>query len=107
MCRDMDVEHDPDRRSGERADPVAENEQLREALSTQPSIEQAKGMLMLLRRWTAAEAFEALVVVSQHTNVKLHDVATVVVSAGSRAEGGLDDSEVDRRQRLGLVTPRR
>ncbi|WP_410599640.1 ANTAR domain-containing protein [Amycolatopsis sp. lyj-90] len=66
------------------AAPATEVEQLRRALATQPIIEQAKGMLMLLWQWTPEEAFAALRVISQHTNVKLHDVATVVVAAGSR-----------------------
>ncbi|MFJ7212757.1 ANTAR domain-containing protein [Amycolatopsis sp. NPDC098790] len=60
--------------------------QLRDALETQPIIEQAKGMVMLVRGCSAAAAFAALREVSQRTNVKLHDVATVVVAAGSRTE---------------------
>ncbi|MFJ7215063.1 ANTAR domain-containing protein [Amycolatopsis sp. NPDC098790] len=83
---------------------MTENEQLREALATQPVIEQAKGMLMLLRSWTADQAFEALVVVSQHTNVKLHDVAKIVVSAGSRAGHGIGDLEVERAVLVALRT---
>ncbi|WP_410586325.1 ANTAR domain-containing protein [Amycolatopsis sp. lyj-23] len=67
-------------------DPADEVAQLRNALDTQPVIEQAKGMLMLVRGWTAATAFDALRNISQRTNVKLHDIATVVVAAGSRAE---------------------
>ncbi len=70
------------------AAPAVEVEQLRRALATQPSIEQAKGMLMLLRQWTPDEAFAALRAVSQHTNVKLRDVAIVVVAAGSRGTSG-------------------
>lgn len=68
-----------------------ERDQLRDALDTQPVIEQAKGMFMLIRGWTADEAFAALVEISQHTNVKLHDVATIVVAAGSRARSGFVD----------------
>ncbi|WP_410575392.1 ANTAR domain-containing protein [Amycolatopsis sp. cmx-4-61] len=66
--------------------PADEIDQLRDALDTQPVIEQAKGMLMLVRGWTATTAFDALRKISQRTNVKLHDVAAVVVAAGSRAE---------------------
>ncbi|MEV6830689.1 ANTAR domain-containing protein [Amycolatopsis sp. NPDC051102] len=65
--------------------PAVEVEQLREALRSQPVIEQAKGMLMLLRGWTGDQAFTGLREVSQHTNVKLHDVAAVIVAAGSKA----------------------
>jgi ANTAR domain len=67
---------------------------LRDALDTQPVIEQAKGMFMLIRGWSADEAFTALRELPQHTNVKLHDVATVVVAAGSRSEPNLPDDEV-------------
>lgn len=49
-------------------------------------------MLMLLRSWTSEEAFTALRVVSQRTNVKLYDVATVIVASGSRTEPSLKDS---------------
>ncbi|WP_310971151.1 MULTISPECIES: ANTAR domain-containing protein [unclassified Amycolatopsis] len=83
-------------------DPVAENAQLREALSSQPVIEQAKGMVMLLRGCTAAEAFGVLVTVSQLSNVKLRDVATVVVAAGSDAEPGLSDADAERAVRAVL-----
>ncbi len=80
--------------STENEDPILERDQLREALETQPVIEQAKGMLMLLRTLSADEAFAALKKVSQHTNVKLHDVATVIVAAGSARETTLDDPAV-------------
>ncbi|WP_410631682.1 ANTAR domain-containing protein [Amycolatopsis sp. cmx-4-83] len=73
--------------------PADEIGQLRDALDTQPVIEQAKGMLMLVRGWTAATAFAALRTISQRTNVKLHDVAAVVVAAGSRAEASTVDAE--------------
>ncbi|WP_410596132.1 ANTAR domain-containing protein [Amycolatopsis sp. lyj-23] len=66
--------------------PADEIANLRDALDTQPVIEQAKGMLMLVRGWTAAAAFAALRAVSQRTNVKLHKVATIVVAAGSCVE---------------------
>ncbi|WP_410675522.1 ANTAR domain-containing protein [Amycolatopsis sp. cmx-4-68] len=41
---------------------------------------------MLQRSCTAEAAFAALVEFSQNTNVKLHDVAEVVVVAGSRTD---------------------
>jgi hypothetical protein len=69
-----------------------EVEQLRNALATRPVIEQAKGMLMLLRGWTADEAFDALSGVSQHTNVKLHEVATILVATGSGERPPLPDN---------------
>ncbi|MEV5721865.1 ANTAR domain-containing protein [Amycolatopsis mediterranei] len=67
-------------------DPAVEVEQLKEALATRPVIEQAKGMIMLVRACTSDEAFIALREISQHANVKVHDVAAVVVAAASRAE---------------------
>ncbi len=73
--------------------PVDEMAQLRDALDTQPVSEQAKGMLMLMRGWTAAIAFAALRTIYQRTNVKLHDVAAVVVAAGSHGEAGTVDAE--------------
>ncbi|OXM43070.1 ANTAR domain-containing protein [Amycolatopsis alba] len=73
-----------------------ERDQLRRALETQPVIEQAKGMFMLLRGWTAEEAFTALTTISQHTNVKLHDVATVIVTAGGHGEQSLQNPETVR-----------
>ena len=96
------VEHDRDRRFVDAVDPLKENEQLREALSSQPVIEQAKGMVMLLRGCTAAEAFAALIAVSQQSNVKLRDVAAVVVAAGSDCGPGLADAETERAVRAAL-----
>jgi len=84
-------------------DPVAENAQLREALSSQPVIEQAKGMVMLLRGCTAAQAFGVLVTVSQRTNVKLRAVAAVVVAAGCGAGPALSDVDAERAVRAVLA----
>ncbi|MEU3626199.1 ANTAR domain-containing protein [Amycolatopsis coloradensis] len=75
-------------------DPVVERDQLREALATMPVIEQAKGMIRLLCSCTSEEAFTALRTVSQNSNVKLHDVANVIVAAGSNTSHALDDETV-------------
>ncbi|WP_103350745.1 ANTAR domain-containing protein [Amycolatopsis sp. CA-128772] len=83
-------------------DPAAENEQLREALSSRAVIEQAKGMVMLVRGCSAREAFAVLVAVSQQSNVKLRDVATVVVATGSATEPGLSDADAGRAVRAAL-----
>ncbi|WP_410575438.1 ANTAR domain-containing protein [Amycolatopsis sp. cmx-4-61] len=86
-------------------------DQLKEALATQPVIEQAKGMIMLVRTCTSDEAFVVLREVSQHSNVKVHDVAAVIVAAASRAEqpaglAGLDQQAItvvlDEARRRGL-----
>lgn len=61
---------------------------LREAMVTRAAIEQAKGVLMALRRCTADQAFEELREVSQRRNVKLHVLAETLLAtvANVRAE---------------------
>ncbi|WP_233223473.1 ANTAR domain-containing protein [Amycolatopsis sp. CA-128772] len=94
-------------------DPAFEVEQLKEALATQPVIEQAKGMIMLVRACTSDEAFVVLREISQHANVNVNvkDVAAVIVAAASRAEqpgglAGLDQQSItvvlDETRRRGL-----
>jgi hypothetical protein len=77
-------------------DPAVEAEQLKDALATQPVIEQAKGMIMLLHTCTDEEAFTALREVSQHTNMKVHTVAAVIVATGSRAEQPDELTDLDQ-----------
>jgi GAF domain-containing protein len=56
--------------------------QLHQALASQPTIDQAKGILMARNACSADEAFQILRIESQHTNCKLRDVAIdVVISA--------------------------
>ncbi|MEV6905170.1 GAF and ANTAR domain-containing protein [Amycolatopsis sp. NPDC051372] len=55
-------------------------EQLRTALTSRAVIDQAKGILMALRRISADEAFTLLVEQSQRENVKLRDFAARFVS---------------------------
>ncbi|MFI6031787.1 ANTAR domain-containing protein [Amycolatopsis magusensis] len=62
---------------------VAELAQRRRQLASLPKIEQAKGMLMLLQSWDEQRAFATLKAVSQATNVKVHDVASIVVATGA------------------------
>lgn len=57
----------------------AEVAQLREALTSRATIEQAKGMLMVTRRCSADEAFDLLRKLSQDTNVRLADVAAALI----------------------------
>jgi len=68
------------------SDLVTEVEQLREALTSRATIEQAKGILMLRTRCTAQEAFELLSRRSQERNVKLRDVAAELVAIAARVE---------------------
>jgi len=57
-------------------------DQLRTAVSSRDLIGQAKGILMERYKITGEEAFQLLAVASQHTNVKLVDVATFLVNTG-------------------------
>ncbi|MGW7072075.1 ANTAR domain-containing protein [Streptomyces sp. NPDC054855] len=69
------------------ADEVAEIKALRtevndlhRAMESHPSIDQARGMLMTLGPYTADEAWEILVEVSQHSNTKLRAVAEELIA---------------------------
>lgn len=57
----------------------AEVSQLREALRSRPTIEQAKGIVMADRRCSPDEAFDVLKKLSMDTNVRLADVAAAIV----------------------------
>jgi len=61
--------------------PHAELEQLRRAMETRPVIDQAHGVLMAAYRCTPPAAWNVLVAVSQHANVKLHKVAAALVES--------------------------
>ncbi|EMD26058.1 GAF and ANTAR domain-containing protein [Amycolatopsis azurea] len=50
--------------------------QLEEAMRTRGVIEQAKGILMAVHKVSADDAFRLLVTESQHSNTKLHEVAS-------------------------------
>jgi response regulator NasT len=52
---------------------------LRRALQTRPTIDQAKGIIMADRRCTPEEAFELLKKLSMESNVRLADVAAAIV----------------------------
>jgi PAS domain S-box-containing protein len=67
------------------SDLVTEVEQLREALTSRATIEQAKGILMLRSRCSAEEAFAMLSQSSQERNIKLRDVATELVAIATRS----------------------
>ena len=61
-------------------------EQMREAIDSRATIEQAKGVLIAQRQCTPDEAFQLLVSASQRSNRKLRDIAQDVV-AGAAEEG--------------------
>lgn len=52
---------------------------LRRALTSRASIDQAKGIVMAERRCSPDEAFKVLAKMSQDTNVRLADVARAIV----------------------------
>ncbi|MFD3927621.1 ANTAR domain-containing protein [Streptomyces sp. NBC_00554] len=58
----------------------AMNEQLGRALASRAVIDQARGMVMALAPCTSDKAWDLLVDVSQHCNVKLRDVAAALVA---------------------------
>ncbi|MDT0382685.1 ANTAR domain-containing protein [Streptomyces sp. DSM 42041] len=57
--------------------------QLREALVSRPVIDQAMGVLMVLNSVSDKTAWQALVHVSQHTNIKIRSLAAQIVAAAS------------------------
>ena len=61
------------------ADALAMVDQLTQALDSRDVIGQAKGMLMVRHDMDSDQAFDTLRTVSQHRNVKLRDVATMIV----------------------------
>jgi hypothetical protein len=71
----------------------AEVRQLRRALRTRPTIDQAKGIIMADRRCTPTEAFDVLKKLSMDTNVPLADVAAALVY---QAQDQAQDQEQDR-----------
>ena len=62
-----------------------ESRNLRQALVSRPEIDQAKGILMGRFGYSADDAFQHLVAVSQKRNVKLRDIARDVVSMVQKA----------------------
>ncbi|MFG2985882.1 ANTAR domain-containing protein [Streptomyces sp. NPDC048258] len=68
----------------------AEVEQLSRALESRAVIDQARGMVMALAPCSGEKAWDLLVDVSQHRNVKLRDVAAALV--GSTAGEALPDA---------------
>ena len=57
-----------------------ENQQLRHAMETRAVIDQARGMIMALVPCSSEAAWQLLVGISQHCNVKLRDLAGALVA---------------------------
>ncbi|MER8220628.1 ANTAR domain-containing protein [Streptomyces sp. NPDC094143] len=56
-----------------------ENAQLRQAVDSHATVDQAIGVLVAVHRLAPTAGFEVLREVSQHANVKLHAVAETVI----------------------------
>ncbi|MFH0180346.1 ANTAR domain-containing protein [Streptomyces cacaoi] len=56
-----------------------ENAQLRQAVDSHAVVDQAIGVLVAVHRLVPAAGFEVLRDVSQHTNIKLHTIAEMVL----------------------------
>ncbi|WP_369244792.1 ANTAR domain-containing protein [Streptomyces sp. R41] len=76
------AESGPSTEEAERHGPLARarNEQLGRALASRAVIDQARGMVMALAPCSSERAWDLLVDVSQHCNVKLRDVAAAPVA---------------------------
>ena len=88
-----------DARDAERLAPAVlrrENQDLRDALSTQPVIDQAKGALMLRYHLDADSAFGLLVRWSQHANIKVRDLAQLLVDSIVTGDLGSTDGTLAR-----------
>jgi hypothetical protein len=56
-----------------------ENAQLRQAVNSHAMVDQAIGVLAAVHRIAPAAGFEVLREVSQHTNIKLHTIAEMMI----------------------------
>ena len=68
-----------------------EVEQLRSAMASRASIEQAKGILMLLMSCGDQVAFDLLAHISSHTHRKVRDVAVAIIASASGNRSLPDD----------------
>ncbi|SFA91007.1 ANTAR domain-containing protein [Amycolatopsis marina] len=86
------------------ADETVRGEQLVAMVEHRRVIEQAKGMIMAVRRCDAENAFGSLVVSSQHFNVKLRDLAVALVELVGQAPAEQTSMEALGRE-TGLASP--
>ncbi|MDK1348976.1 ANTAR domain-containing protein [Streptomyces sp. 378] len=77
----------------------AENEHLGRALASRAVIDQARGMMMALAPCPSDRAWDLLVDVSQHCNIKLRDVAEALVAT---TEDGTLPEPIQRELRRAL-----
>ncbi|AOR36338.1 ANTAR domain-containing protein [Streptomyces fodineus] len=64
----------------------AEIHQLKNAVASHAVVDQAIGMIVALGRVTPDEGWEVLKEVSQHTNIKLHNIAELILIWGRRGD---------------------
>jgi hypothetical protein len=76
---------------------------LQARLASMPVIEQAKGVIMVQFGWTEEQAFEALRKASQRSNVRVRDLAAMIVARTARS--AQPRSTVDRTQVAVLSLP--
>lgn len=76
------------------ADETVRGDQLLKMVENRRVIEQAKGMIMAVRRCDAGTAFSSLVAASQHFNVKLRDLAVAAVEHVGQAPAEAEPEEV-------------
>ncbi|KAB1138990.1 ANTAR domain-containing protein [Streptomyces luteolifulvus] len=74
--------HDPGDETDRIFELQEEVEQLKEAVSSHAVVDQAIGMLVALGRVTPDQGWEVLKEVSQHTNIKLRNVAELILVWG-------------------------
>ncbi len=80
------VPHEPVDQSGRIAELQEEVEQLKEAVSSHAVVDQAIGMVVALGRVAPSEGWTVLKDVSQHTNIKLRQVADLILIWGRNGE---------------------
>ncbi|MFJ9821319.1 ANTAR domain-containing protein [Streptomyces sp. NPDC101151] len=64
----------------------AEVDQLKEAVASHAVVDQAIGMMVALGRVTPDQGWEVLKEVSQHTNIKLRNIAELILIWGRRGD---------------------
>ncbi|MER6061553.1 ANTAR domain-containing protein [Streptomyces sp. NPDC001792] len=64
----------------------AEVDQMKEAMISHAVVDQAIGMVVALGRVTPDEGWEVLREVSQHTNIKLRNIAELILIWGRRGD---------------------
>ena len=81
--------HQPGPRHTDLAEAQKDIDHLHAALTSQPVIEQAKGILMARHRCGPDQAFRLLAEASQRENRKLRDVAEAMVQGAQEPDSGL------------------